>query len=190
MTGSNRRPWPCKSPALPAELIARIANQPNVFPLGWDYLLHETGLSLVCGDLSGVPKAHVSPIYRAAFTGDRRNVPLARNAIAGFARVCGFSAEEVYDIRLASGEAISNAVEHGQTLRSHGFSVRCTFFEDELTIEIRDSGEGFSLEGKFDETPINERARGFGIFLMRRLMDGVHFDRGGTCVRLTRRHVS
>ncbi|MBV8636982.1 MAG: ATP-binding protein [Candidatus Eremiobacteraeota bacterium] len=131
----------------------------------------------------------MSPSYRAAFSGDRRNVPLARNAIATFARICGFSVEEVSDIRLAAGEAISNAVEHGRAVRSSGFSVRCSFIEEELTIEIRDNGEGFSLEGKPDETPIEQRSRGFGIFLMRRLMDGVHFDKNGTCVRLIRRHV-
>lgn len=132
----------------------------------------------------------MSPTYRAAFTGDRRNVPLARNAIASFARICGFSSEEVADIRLAAGEALSNAVEHGRSPRSNGFSVRCTFSEDELTIEVRDNGEGFSIEGKRDETPMEQRSRGFGIYLMRRLMDGVHFDRNGTTVRLTRRHVS
>ncbi len=140
--------------------------------------------------LHRVPKAHVSPTYRAAFTGDRRNVPLARNAIASFARICGFSIEEVSDIRLAAGEALSNAVEHGRATRSNGFSVRCTFLDEELTIEIRDNGGGFSLESDRDETPIHQRTRGFGIFLMRRLMDGVQFDKNGTCVRLIRRHVS
>ncbi|HET9028974.1 MAG TPA: ATP-binding protein [Candidatus Aquilonibacter sp.] len=132
----------------------------------------------------------MTPTYRAAFTGDRRNVPLARNAIASFARICGFSHEEVADIRVAAGEALSNAVEHGRTRRSNGFSVRCIFSEEELTIEIRDNGEGFSFDGKRDETPMEQRSRGFGIFLMRRLMDHVAFEKGGTMVRLTRRHVS
>lgn len=137
-----------------------------------------------------MPQAHVSPTYRAAFSGDRRNVPLARNAIASFARICGFSADEVSDIRLAAGEALSNAVEHGRAHRSNGFSVRCVFSDDELTIEIRDNGEGFSFDGDRDDTPLEQRSRGFGIFLMRRLMDGVYFDKNGTRVRLTRRHVS
>lgn len=131
----------------------------------------------------------MTPSYRAAFTGDRKNVPLARNAIASFARICGFSVDEVYDIRLAAGEALSNAVEHGHTARSNGFSVRCAFAQDELTIEIRDNGDGFTAEGKRNDTPVEQRSRGFGIFLMRRLMDGVHFDKNGTCVRLTRRHL-
>ena len=129
----------------------------------------------------------VPPNYRAAFTGDVRNVPLARNAIASFARLCGFSRVEIDDIRLAAGEALSNAVEHGRGIRASGFSVRCVFEDDELSIEIRDNGEGFSLEERAPLAPPPERTRGFGIFLMRRLMDNVHFDRGGTCVRLYRR---
>ncbi len=103
--------------------------------------------------------------------------------------MCGFSSDEVSDIRLAAGEALSNAVEHGATHRSSGFSVSCLFRNDELTIEIRDNGEGFT-QMPSDDMPLEQRNRGFGIFLMRRLMDGVHFDRNGTLVRLTRRHVS
>ena len=129
------------------------------------------------------------PNYRAAFTGDRKNVPLARNAIASFARICGFTPDEVDDIKLAAGEALSNAVEHGASDRSNGFSVRCQFDDEELTIEIRDNGRGFATDVR-DPTPIEQRNRGFGIFIMRRLMDAVHFDRNGTMVRLTRRHVS
>lgn len=132
----------------------------------------------------------MNPSYRAAFTGDRRNVPLARNAIASFARICGFSADEVGDIRLAAGEAISNAVEHGRTTRSNGFSVRCSFVEDELTIEIRDNGDGFLATNTAIPIDFEARDRGFGILLMRRLMDGVQFERNGTLVRLTRRKVS
>jgi serine/threonine-protein kinase RsbW len=120
----------------------------------------------------------MTPNFRAAFSGQSRNVPLARNAIAGFARICGFSPEEVTDIRIASGEALNNAVEHGQTSKSSGFSVSCSFDEDQLTIEIRDNGDGFAEEPK----------QGFGILLMRRLMDRVQFDHNGTCVRLTTRH--
>ncbi len=129
------------------------------------------------------------PNYRAVFSGDRRNVALARSAIASFARICGFSRDDVSDIRLAAGEALSNAVEHGTAARSSGFSVRCTFADGELTVEIRDNGAGFTLEAE-DDTPLEERNRGFGIFLMRRLMDRVRFDRNGTVVRLTRRQES
>lgn len=143
----------------------------------------------VCKNVCTEKMTGVTPNYRATFTGDLRNVPLARNAIASFARLCGFTREEIDDIRLAAGEALSNAVEHGRSLRASGFSVRCTFEDEELTIEIRDNGEGFTLADR-EEIPLIERTRGFGIFLMRRLMDGVRYDRNGTCVRMIRRKVS
>jgi serine/threonine-protein kinase RsbW len=136
--------------------------------------------------------ARMMPHLRAAFTGERKNVPLARNAIASFAKICGFTTDEVWEIRLAAGEALSNAVEHGHANRSSGFSVRCSFEHEQLTIEIRDNGDGFRPPSPSDapnEAPEN-RVRGFGIMLMRRLMDGVQFVDNGTCVRLIRRHVS
>jgi len=128
----------------------------------------------------------VSPHYRAAYTGDPRNVPLARNAIASFASICGFSEGDVADIRLAAGEALSNAVEHGRSARSNGFSVVCRFEDDQIAIEIRDNGTGFSIDRR-EAVPIEERTRGFGMGLMRNLMDSVNYDRNGTCVRLYRR---
>jgi anti-sigma regulatory factor (Ser/Thr protein kinase) len=78
-------------------------------------------------------------------------------------------------------------VEHGRTPRSNGFSVHCTFQDEEVTIEICDNGTGFSLESPATESP-GSRGRGYGIFLMRKLMDVVRFERDGTCVRLVRRH--
>jgi serine/threonine-protein kinase RsbW len=129
----------------------------------------------------------VSPNFRAAFSGERKNVPLARNAIASFARLCGFSTDDVADIKVAAGEALSNAVEHGHARRSSGFSVRCSMEHDELRIEIRDNGDGFMPESVRAGGPLEQRDRGFGIMLMRRLMDGVQFDNNGTCVRLYRR---
>jgi serine/threonine-protein kinase RsbW len=133
----------------------------------------------------------MTPNFRAAFSGERRNVPLARNAIAGFARICGFSSEEIADIRIASGEALSNAVEHGYNHRSSGFSVRCSFDDEALTIEIRDNGDGFlPPSAPVSNATTEETERGFGILLMRRLMDRVSFEHNGTCVRLTRHKAS
>jgi serine/threonine-protein kinase RsbW len=125
--------------------------------------------------------------YRATFTSEPRNATLARRSIASFAAVCGFSDEDVADIRLAAGEALSNAVEHGRSARGGGFSVSCTFDDGELVIEIRDSGEGFASPINATEIDPEQRERGFGIFLMRRLMDRVTFDRNGSTVRLARR---
>ncbi len=125
--------------------------------------------------------------YRAAFTSEIQNVALARHGIAGFARACGFCESDIADIRLAAGEALSNAVEHGRGAPSIGFTVECTFNGAELAIEIQDSGRGFPAPCDQSTVEPDHRGRGFGIFLMRRLMDDVSFARNGTIVRLVRR---
>jgi serine/threonine-protein kinase RsbW len=130
----------------------------------------------------------VTTHYRATFTSDPRNVALARKSIAGFASVCGFTETEVADIRLAAGEALSNAVEHGRGMRSSGFSVACSYDNEQLVVEVRDSGAGFVSPVEVGTIEPDERGRGFGIFLMRRLMDDVSFARNGTAVRMMRKH--
>ncbi len=111
---------------------------------------------------------------------------MARQGIAGFAASCGFSESEVADIRLAAGEALSNAVEHGGKAAAASVSVTCTFNGRELAIEIRDAGVGFPAPRELPSVEPDHRGRGFGIFLMRRLMDDVSFSSNGTVVRLIR----
>jgi serine/threonine-protein kinase RsbW len=125
--------------------------------------------------------------YRAAFTSDIRNVAKARLAVSAFAEGCGFSKEAVADIRLAAGEALSNAVEHACGTSRRRFVVECTFDGTELAVEIHDEGQGFPAPGDRPSVEPDCRGRGFGIFLMRRLMDEVSFARNGTVVRLIRR---
>lgn len=129
----------------------------------------------------------MSTTYRATFTSDPRNAALARRSIASFASVCGFSKEEVADIRLAAGEALGNAVEHGKSIRSSGFSVRCTFDGEQLIVEVHDNGSGFSAFSDELAAPPIDRERGLGIYLMRRLMDDVSYSHNGTLVRLARK---
>ncbi|MBV8067778.1 MAG: ATP-binding protein [Candidatus Eremiobacteraeota bacterium] len=124
--------------------------------------------------------------YRAAYTSDVANVALARQVVADFAAACGFSPEGVSDIRLAAGEALSNAVEHGRDTPRRRIVVVCSFEGDVLSVEIRDSGSGFSEPSDRESVQPDDRGRGFGIFLMRRLMDEVTFARNGKVVRLVR----
>jgi serine/threonine-protein kinase RsbW len=134
-----------------------------------------------------VETATLNNHYRAAFTSNVRKVAAARHGVAGFAAGCGFSEEAISDIRLAAGEALSNAVEHGSETPSRKIVVDCTFADGALTIEIQDSGHGFAEPCARSSVEPDDRGRGFGIFLMRRLMDEVTFAQNGTLVRLVRR---
>jgi serine/threonine-protein kinase RsbW len=125
--------------------------------------------------------------YRAAITNDIRNVAKARQGVADFALDCGFEKEAVADIRLAAGEALSNAVEHVARRRLGRIVVACTFDGLALTVEIHGGGPGFPAPSDQGSVQPDARGRGFGIFLMRRLMDEVSFARNGAIVRLRRR---
>lgn len=131
----------------------------------------------------------MSKEYRATYTNDIRNVGLARRGIAGFAAECGFSEDEVSDIRLAAGEALSNAFEYGAGKPRRQVTVNCAFNGRELTIEVHDPGRGFPEPLVQSSIQPDDRGRGFGIFLMRRLMDEVSFAHNGTMVRLVRRRL-
>ncbi|HZV76517.1 MAG TPA: ATP-binding protein [Candidatus Babeliales bacterium] len=126
--------------------------------------------------------------YRQAFSREVHNVRLARHAIAGFAAACGFSDGAVADISLAAGEALSNAAEHGSA-RARKIVVDCTFERARLAIKIQCGVQGFAEPGDRGIAVPDARGRGFGIFLMRRLMDDVSFARNGAVVRLVRRLV-
>ncbi len=65
--------------------------------------------------------------------------------------------------------------------------VKCAFGRGELRIEIQDSGSAFTEPSDRSSVEPDDRGRGFGIFLMRRLMDEVAFARNGTLIRLVRR---
>jgi anti-sigma regulatory factor (Ser/Thr protein kinase) len=97
------------------------------------------------------------------------------------------SENEVFDMTLACGEAIGNAVDHGCGCAL----VTLTAWPDRAIMEITDCGCGFDCAP--GEVPAPEHGgleRGRGISLMRLLVDSVEISsraRGeGTLVRLTK----
>lgn len=124
------------------------------------------------------------PYYRGNFARQRENVPIARKSVARFARECGFPDAKIADIELAASEALNNAFEHGCSGHFSGFSVFCDCADGELTVEVRDGGTGFRVTAERGIVEPEKPRRGFGIDLMRRLMDDVSFARNGATVRL------
>ena len=114
------------------------------------------------------------------------SVRTARHAVVEFVRAAGFCTHAVSDIALASGEALANAVEHG----GGSFTLRCKIEPSgALRIEIQDSGRGFDPARRLppiDDPAVETRARGYGIFLMRELMDHIEFSENGSKVVLVK----
>jgi anti-sigma regulatory factor (Ser/Thr protein kinase) len=104
-----------------------------------------------------------------------------REFVGEIARAGGFTEKAVYNIQLATDEAASNVIEHAYEGVSDGtLEISCGMFEDAIKIIIVDHGMPFDpseipmpdLKADLSERKIG----GLGIFLMRKLMDEVHYE--------------
>lgn len=93
-----------------------------------------------------------------------------------------------FDIRVAVGEALANAIRHGSPRGdTDPVSVSVEAYEDRVVLVVADRGAGFDGDISPDGDPY--AASGRGVMFMRALMDRVDFVRqpgGGTAVTLVR----
>jgi anti-sigma regulatory factor (Ser/Thr protein kinase) len=103
-----------------------------------------------------------------------------REFVAQIAREGGFTEKEIYSLQLAADEAASNIIEHAyEGISDADFDVSCDMRGDTLTITMRDTGRPFNpskvrqpdLKADLSERKIG----GLGLYLMRKLMDEVHY---------------
>jgi anti-anti-sigma factor len=101
----------------------------------------------------------------------------------------GFTESAIFDIKVALGEALANAVRHGASESDGRVCVEVIAYPDRVVIEVIDNGPGF--DGVHRASDDLYAPSGRGIMFMRALMDRVEFepaDGGGTLVRLTKHH--
>jgi serine/threonine-protein kinase RsbW len=95
------------------------------------------------------------------------------------------------DIRIALGEALANAVIHGNRENTHKcVYVTCRLNMDgEVLLTVRDEGEGFDCYAIPDPTDRHNclLPNGRGIYFMRAFMDEVYFEENGKVVHLRKR---
>ncbi len=120
------------------------------------------------------------------FKSDPRNLSSARKFVENFAREHGFSEEQVFDIKVAAGEALSNAIEHGSTGKESEIKIIADFSKKSLHISIIDTGI-FKKVVKVDDTG-DPHHRGRGIPFMLALVDKVTINesKDGTIVKLVK----
>lgn len=110
----------------------------------------------------------------------------ARRQFGAFLQGCSIEPPSLSeDILLAVGEALANAAEHG--IRPHGTIVlEATLAAGRIGIRVTDDGHGFAPRPHV--AAANPYApRGFGIHIMRTLMDSVEFRDEGRQVILMKR---
>ena len=99
-----------------------------------------------------------------------------RENVAQVAEDAGASGEVLCDIRIAVGEALTNAYKHGSTRKGKSkISVRCMSCPEALVVEIGDEGKPFDPDAVPTPDPKSMQDHGMGIFLMRQAMDVVEF---------------
>ena len=104
-----------------------------------------------------------------------------RDFVGNIAREGGFSQKDVYNIQLATDEAASNIIEHAYEGITNGIlDLSCGMQGDAIKIVLIDYGAPYDpsvvpvpdIKADLSERKIG----GLGIFLMRKLMDEVHYD--------------
>lgn len=128
----------------------------------------------------------VQPTWRTSIPVDKSDLMPTRARIGELANQMPFSHDDVFDLTLAAGEAIGNAVDH---TAGSGVLATVSAYPDRMVIEVTDCGNGFS-EGGIPNKPDCDCERGRGIKLMRLLVDAVSIKcrkgSAGTIVRLVK----
>ncbi len=108
------------------------------------------------------------PLWHTSFPVSAEGLAPARNRIAELVSSVGLTADEVFDMKLAAGEALGNAIDH---TCAQGVLAGVAAYADRVIVEVSDCGEGFSPDAVAPVDPTSERGR--GIALMRLLSDAV-----------------
>jgi len=106
------------------------------------------------------------------------SVETVESKAEAFAQKAGFDEDTASQIAMLAREAAANAVLHGnKSDRAKQVHVTFTLSQDALSIRVADEGAGFDPDSVPD--PLSPegllRPSGRGIFLMRAIMDEVHF---------------
>ncbi len=130
------------------------------------------------------------PLWTRAIEAPAMSASLARMRaeVCDVIRPLGISEATQFDIRVAVGEALSNAIRHGSP---HGegdlVGVTVAAYGDRVVLTVLDCGAGFDGVSAADGDPY--AASGRGVMFMRALMDNVTFEQmpaGGTAVTLVK----
>jgi len=119
-----------------------------------------------------------------------QEIPRARQWVSAHARAAGFSDTEVRNLGLALSEACANVIKHayhGQP--NHPIELHLTVDEARVELAIRDRGTKFNLTSYQPPNLDESQEGGYGIFIIRGLMDEVEYDTSaeqGTTLRLVK----
>lgn len=116
---------------------------------------------------------------------DTRYISLVRRGVRNLAESAGFTREDVADVEVAVGEAVTNSVVHGSPEGAAAdVVVKCRMVDDCLVVEVEDQSPAEALPAQPDRCdPSLECGR--GVLMMRALMDECHDCRTERGIKIT-----
>ena len=127
---------------------------------------------------------------------------MIRQSVVDMSARAGLTEFKAAQLEMAVDEACANVIEHSyggessaQGNPNHpGLRINLMQCRDRLVVEIFDRGRGFDFEGHSviepDSYVQEDRRRGLGMFIIKRFVDDVTYERGtssGNCLRLTKK---
>ena len=112
------------------------------------------------------------------FTSNSVNEGFARVAVSVFLTPLDPTVDELYDVKMAISEAVTNCIIHGYEGREDGkIYISCSYEDKTATIEIEDKGKGIAdieeaMTPLYSGSGDDERA-GLGFTVMQSMMDEV-----------------
>lgn len=126
---------------------------------------------------------------------------MIRQSVMDICARAGLSEFKTAQLEMAVDEACANVIEHsygGETSPTSnpnhpGLRINLMQCRDRIVVEIFDRGIGFDFDSQRsidpDEYVREERQRGLGMYIIRKFVDEVTYERGtsaGNCLRLTK----
>ncbi|MGL4797900.1 MAG: anti-sigma F factor [Cellulosilyticaceae bacterium] len=126
------------------------------------------------------------------FKSQSTNEAFARVAVAAFFSQLDPTVDELYDVKMAVSEAVTNSIIHGYgNVETGEITIRCQYTDRTATVEISDQGRGIqdieeAMQPLHTTSEEDERA-GLGFTVMQSMMDEVEVSSEvgqGTTVKL------
>ena len=116
--------------------------------------------------------------YDPAQGGDRLQVAIpvdfeapaaARDLVTGALEDVPIPQDRFEDLRLLTSEIVTNVVQHASLESGDSIALGVEVYEDRVRVNVTDDGPGFDPSDVPEPSP--ERARGWGLHLLRQLSD-------------------
>jgi serine/threonine-protein kinase RsbW len=126
---------------------------------------------------------------------------MIRQSVIDMSARAGLSEFKAAQLEMAVDEACANVIEHsygGEASAAGnpnhpGLRINLMQCKDRIVVEIFDRGSGFDFDAHEEVQPEDYleagRQRGLGMYIIRRFVDDVSYERGtssGNCLRLTK----